>query len=87
MLKITQVLMPWQNNKLNPTCTVTEAAKPGILLEKGGEVSSILLSWTIFLPQVTIKRRKMLQSGVCTGQRINRSGDFGSLPWGAARRE
>lgn len=29
----------------------------------------------------------MLQSGVCTGQRISRSGDFGSLPWGAARRE
>lgn len=48
MLKITQVLMPWQNNKPNPTCTVTEAAKPGILLEKLGKVSSVLLSWTVF---------------------------------------
>lgn len=48
MLKITQVLMPWQNNKPNPTCTVTEAATPGILLEKVGKVSSVLPSWTVF---------------------------------------
>lgn len=87
MLKITQVLMPWQNNKPNPTCTVTKAAKPGIPLENVGKVSSVLPVMDNFLPRVTIKRRNMLQSGVCTGQRINRSGDFGSFPSGVARRE
>lgn len=48
MLKITQVLMPWQNNKPNPTCT--EAAKPGILLENTGKVSSVLPVMDNFLP-------------------------------------
>lgn len=47
-------------------CTVTEAAKPGIPLENVGKVSSVLPVMDNFLPRVTIKRRKMSQSGVCT---------------------
>lgn len=50
MLKITQVLMPWQNNKPNPMCTATEAAKPGIPLENVGKMSVVLPVVDNFLP-------------------------------------
>lgn len=50
MLKITQVLMPWQNNKPNPMCIVTEAAKPAVPFENMGKVSSVLPVMDNFLP-------------------------------------